>query len=565
MKDEGRRMKDEDATMKRRHTPSSSFILHFSSFAFLLLLAACNGPHASASLPRGNLSAPLEQVHFDRPCDPTFECSTDFNAQNPIDTYMLAAWRRRGIEPANLCSDTVFIRRVYLDVIGTLPEPDDVQAFVADAAADKRARLIDALLQREEFADYWALKWCDLLRVKAEFPINLWPNAVQAYHRWVHDAVRDGMPYDQFVRQLLTSSGSNFRVPPVNFYRAVQGRDPGAIAAAVGLTFMGVRVDKWPEAQRAGMAAFFKRVAYKWTGEWKEEIVYCNFNSTDPLKAVFPDGVPVSIPPEKDPRAVFADWLITPDNPWFTRNIANRAWSWLLGRGIIHEPDDIRPDNPPANPELLAYLQSELVAAHYDLRHLFRLILNSRTYQQSSIARTSDPQALAQFAFYPVRRLDAEVLIDALCWIGGAGEEYQSIIPEPYTNIPPSQRTISLADGSITSPFLEMFGRPVRDTGLESERNNDPTDAQRLHLLNSTDVQRKIENSPLLRKLLQAAKGNRTEIVRSTYLLLLSRYPTTPETAAAENYFKNGGVGPKQGADDLAWALINSKEFLYRH
>ena len=164
---------------------------------------------------------------------------------------------------------------------------------------------------------------------------------------------------------------------------------------------MGVRVDKWPEAQRAGMAAFFKRVAYKKTDEWKEEIVYCDPNSAEPLEAVFPDGVQVSIPPEKDPRAVFADWLITPENPWFTRNIANRVWSWLLGRGIIHEPDDIRPDNPPANPELLAYLESELVAAHYDLRHLFRLILNSRTYQQSSIARTHDPEALALFAYLP--------------------------------------------------------------------------------------------------------------------------------------------------------------------
>ena len=344
------------------------FILHLSSFAFVLLLAACSGPHASVSLPRENVSQPLEQLHFDRPCDPTFECSTDFIAQNPIDTYMLAAWRRRGIEPANLCSDTVFIRRVYLDVIGTLPEPADVLAFVADTAADKRARLIDALLQRDEFADYWALKWCDLLRVKAEFPINLWPNAVQAYHRWIHDAVRDGMPYDEFVRQLLTSSGSNFRAPPVNFYRAVQGRDPTAIAGAVGLTFMGVRAGNWPEAQRAGMAAFFKRVAYKKTDEWKEEIVYCDPNSVEALEAVFPDGVQVSIPPEKDPRAVFADWLIAPDNPWFTRNIANRVWSWLLGRGIIHEPDDIRPDNPPANPELLAYLESELVAAHYDMR-----------------------------------------------------------------------------------------------------------------------------------------------------------------------------------------------------
>ena len=531
----------------------------------VLLLAACSGPRPSANPPREDVSAPLEQVHFDRPCDSVFECSTDFIAQNPIDTYMLAAWRRRGIEPANLCSDTVFIRRVYLDVIGTMPEPADVLAFVADSTPDKRARLIDALLQREEFADYWALKWCDLLRVKAEFPSNLWPNAVQAYHRWIHDAVRDGMPYDEFARQLLTSSGSNFRVPPVNFYRAIQGRDPTAIAGAVGLTFMGVRLAKWPEAQRAGMAAFFKRVAYKKTDEWKEEIVYCDPNAADTLEAVFPDGAKVSIPPEKDPRVVFADWLITPENPWFTRNIANRAWSWLFGRGIIHESDDIRPDNPPANPELLAYLQSELVAAHYDLRHLFRLILNSRTYQQSSIARTSHPEAAAQFAFYPVRRLDAEVLIDALDWIGGTGEEYQSIIPEPYTNIPPSRRTISLADGSITSPFLEMFGRPVRDTGMESERNNDPTDAQRLHLLNATDVQRKIEASPRLRELFQAAKGNRPQMIRSIYLMILSRYPTQAETAAAEKYFQSGAVGPKPAADDLAWALINSKEFLYRH
>ena len=281
--------------------------------------------------------------------------------------------------------------------------------------------------------------------------------------------------------------------------------------------------------------------------------------------AVFPDGTRAHLSPERDPREVFADWLVNPKNRWFTQNIANRVWSWLFGRGIIHEPDDIRPDNPPANPELLAYLQSELVSARYDLRHLYRLILNSRTYQQSSIPRTSHPEALTQFAYYPVRRLDAEVLIDALDRISGTGESYQSIIPEPYTNIPPANRTIALADGSITSPFLEMFGRPARDTGLESERSNDPTDAQRLHLLNSTDVQRKIETSPTLRELFQAARGNRQQVIRSIYLMILSRGPTPQETTAAINYFNSGGVGPKQAADDLAWALVNSKEFLYRH
>ena len=295
-------------------------------------------------------------------------------------------------------------------------------------------------------------------------------------------ALRENKPYDAFVRELLTSSGSNFRVPPVNFYRAIQGHEPAAIAEAVALTWMGTRFEHWPEAQRDGMAAFFSRIAYKPTAEWKEEIVCLDPAPADALEAVFPGGVAVTIPPATDPRQVFADWLITDDNPWFARNIVNRIWAWLLGRGIIHEPDDLRPDNPPVNPELLAYLEKELATAHYDLRHLYRLILNSSTYQQSSIPQTDQPDAESLFAQYAVRRLDAEVLIDALTAIFGGGEGYSSPIPEPFTFIPDTQRTIALADGSITSAFLEMFGRPARDTGYESERNNQPTDAQRLHL-----------------------------------------------------------------------------------
>jgi hypothetical protein len=484
---------------------------------------------------------------------------------NAVDAPVLAKLRASGIQPAKQCSDEVFIRRVYLDVIGTLPEPQDVYDFLQNRSPGKRAALIDTLLAREEFADYWALKWCDLLRVKAEFPINLWPNAVQAYHRWIHDAVRENKPYDQFVRELLTSSGSNFRVPPVNFYRAVQGRDPSAIAGAVALTFMGTRLDSWPQDRRTGMAAFFSRIAYKVTGEWKEEIVSLNPASSTTLEAVFPDGRSMRIPPGDDPRRVFADWLITTDNPWFARNIVNRVWAWLMGRGIIHEPDDIRPDNPPANPELLALLEKELVNAKYDLRHVYRLILNSRTYQQSPIPRSNAPEAEALFAYYPVRRLDAEVLIDALDWIGGAGENYSSLIPEPYTFIPNYERTIALADGSISSQFLEMFGRPARDTGLESERNNQPTDTQRLHLINSTDVQRKIEQSPRLRRLAQVAGSNRRDLIRRIYLNILSRFPTANELAAAEQYAQTPGPNPNLAATDLAWALINTKEFLYRH
>jgi hypothetical protein len=328
---------------------------------------------------------------------------------------------------------------------------------------------------------------------------------------------------------------------------------------------MGTRLEKWPEARRAELAVFFSRVKYKTTAEWKEEIVCMNPAPASVLDAVCPDGTRVRIAPEQDPRMVFADWLIKAENPWFARNIVNRVWAWLLGRGIIHEPDDIRPDNPAVNPELLAHLEKELVKARYDLRHIYRVILNSRTYQQSSIPRSSHPDAEALFAHYAVRRLDAEVLIDALCWLFGSTESYSSPIPEPFTFIPEYQRTIALADGSITSQFLEMFGRPARDTGLESERNNQPTDAQRLHLLNSTHVQRKIQDSWRLRGLINSNRKNRPALIRQLYLVILSRYPTQAELAAAEQYFDTGGLRPDQAVNDLAWALINTKEFLYRH
>jgi len=499
-----------------------------------------------------------------------FESAEAVVPETPIDALVLAALEERGIEPSELCSDAVFIRRVFLDVIGTLPDPNEVRSFLRDRSPDKRAALIETLFEREEFADYWALKWCDLLRVKSEFPINLWPNAVQAYHRWIRDAVRDNMPYDRFARALLTSSGSNFRVPPVNFYRALQGQEPATIARAVALTFMGTRLDAWPEERRAGMEAFFSRVAYKQTAEWKEEIVYLDPAPADTLAAVFPDGTAFEIPPGQDPRRVFAAWLIAPDNPWFARCAVNRVWAWLLGRGIVHEPDDFRPDNPPAIPGLLDYLEEELVLADYDLRHIYRLVLNSRTYQRSSVPQTDaggavHPDAEALFAHYAVRWLDAEVLIDALCGLFGPKESYTSAIPEPFTYIPEYHRTIALADGSITSEFLETFGRPARDTGLESERTNRPTDAQRLHLINSTHVQRKIERSWHLNRLIRNAKKNPRNAIRWIYLTILSRYPTPAELAAAEDYAQSGGLAARQAAHDLVWALINTKEFLYRH
>ncbi len=499
----------------------------------------------------------------------TFEIPAPPTPQGRIDELVFAKWKQLGIEPANQCSDAVFLRRVYLDVIGTLPTVEEARAFLGDTSPDKRSRLIDALLERPEYADFWAMKWSDLLRVKAEFPINLWPNAAQAYHRWIRGAIKDNMPYDKFARELLTSSGSNFRTPQVNFYRALQSKDPKGIARAVALTFMGTRADKWPDERLAGMSAFFVKVGYKPTGEWKEEIVIFDPHKgvapppapeakpgtktavkpkpkpAAPPSPVFPDGTPAEIASDKDPRVVFADWLITPQNPWFTRVMVNRIWCWLQGRGIVHEPDDFRPDNPPSNPELLDWLAEEFARSNYDLKHMYRLVLNSSTYQLSSIPKSTNPQAGLYFASYTVRRLEAEVIIDALNQITGTTESYSSIIPEPYTFIPETRRAIALPDGSISSSFLELFGRPPRDSGLESERNSRVTAAQRLHLLNSSHVRNKLRDGPGMKKLLQ--EGNSSE---NLYLAILSRFPAEGEYG---------------GGESLAWTLINSTEFLFRH
>ena len=473
-----------------------------------------------------------------------------------IDALVTAQLKREGIRPARLCSDGVFVRRAYLDVIGTLPTADEVKEFLADHNPGKRSVLIDRLLQRPEFADYWSLKWCDLLRVKSEFPINLWPNAVQAYYRWVHACIKSDVPYDRFVRELLTASGSNFRDPPVNFYRAMRDRDPMTIATTVALTVMAARAERWPQDRLRGMAVFFQDIEYRSTGEWKEEIVGVDLLGGTTREAVLPDGTRIVLKPGTDARVVFADWLIEPKNPWFARAIVNRIWYWLIGVGIVHEPDDIRADNLPINPELLALLERELIASRYDLKHIYRLILNSTTYQRSCIPTTVQPEAERLFAHYPMRRLDAEVLIDAINQVTGTTESYMSLIPEPWTYIPRDTRSIALADASITSPFLELFGRPARESGLESERTNAPTGSQRLHLLNSSHIQRKLSDSTKLRAMAQSKNA-----VDQLYLSILSRYPTDEERKIVASY----KPGNRSLAVELAWALMNTAEFQHRH
>ncbi len=505
-----------------------------------------------------------------------------FASSNRIDELVLAKLKQTGFPPSPKCADEVFIRRVYLDVAGTLPTTETVRRFLADTTPGKRRTLIDELLNKKEFADYWGLKWGDLLRVKSEFPCNLWPNAVQAYDHWIRDSLRWNKPYDQFVRELLTANGSNFRVPPANFYRAFQDRSPVPIAETVALLFMGIRLHDagWTEAQVLGFSAFFAKVGYKATDEWKEEIVFFQPDGalTNPATGrvvlpTLPGGRPLQLDAGRDPRVVFAEWLTAPGNPWFARALANRVWFWLLGRGIVHEPDDMKPSNPAWSPELLAWLETELVSHQYDLKHLYRLILNSNTYQLDSKTTPWNAADVTGFSHYRMRRLDAEPLLDAINQITGGTEKYTSAIPEPFTVLPVDQRAITLADGSMESPFLELFGRPPRNTSFESERNTATSVFQAQHLLNSSYVEMKIERSW---QLAQVAKGSsgmlltidkvaNSNIVDDLYLRILSRFPVPEERQRATVYLESPKRKPGESVCDLVWAMINTKEFILKH
>jgi len=481
-----------------------------------------------------------------------------------IDAIVLERLHEAAIEPAPLCSDAVFVRRVFLDLIGTLPTAEETKTFLADPGPDKRERLVELLTERPEYADYWALKWADVLRVKAEYPIRLWPKAAEAYYRWIRDAIAENRPYDRLARELLRATGSNFYAPEVNFYRAMPSRTPEDIARTVALIFMGVRSETWPAERWAEMSVFFSRVRYKETAEWKEEIVYLDPLDAGPLDARFPDGGLANMAAGGDARELFADWLVAPDNPWFARAMANRTWYWLMGRGLVHEPDDFRPDNPPSHPELLDYLAAELVASGWDLRHLQRLIVGSNAYQLSSLPSSRDARADALFARYLPRPLDAEVLIDAINQVTGSSERYVSPVPEPFSYLPEEMRAIQLPDGCSTSAFLELFGRPARDTGLSSERNNTPSASQRLHLLNSSHIHDKIVHSRMWMP--GAARADRhADTVEEIYLTVLSRPPTRAEREVAMAYATASGGRSREAVTDLVWALMNSEEFLNRH
>lgn len=494
------------------------------------------------------------------------------NEKTEIDRLVNLKLHELGFPPSAICTDETFVRRVYLNLTGRLPSPEAAKKFLSGKNSNKRAELIDQLLASAEFTEFQVLKWGDLLRIKSEFPSNLWPNAVQTYNRWLTESFRDNMPYDKFVRELLVSSGSNFRSPQANFYRAFQKRDPKIISESAGLLFLGTRYEcarchAHPKTDLVRtdyneMGQFFTQLRYKKTDEWKEEIVYVETDVKPNVNKVsMPDGKEVELLPNTDLRQAYADWLTAKDNPLFARVMVNRIWYWLMGKGIVHEPDDFRDTNPPSNPALLQYLEKEFISHDYDLKHIFRLILNSSAFQRSSVSNDYNKPDKTWFSHYPLRRLTAEQLVDAICDVTGVPEKYMSKVPEPFTFLPSDFRAVQLKDGTISTPFLEMFGRPSRDVSYESDRNNDLTMKQALFLLNSSQIQDKIKTSSKLKKLVNSQPDNQ-KLIREVFLTVLSRYPAQNELSVAERYFNNQN-NRGNSANDLVWALINTKEFIF--
>ena len=488
-----------------------------------------------------------------------FESGEKFKASTPLDRIVLSNLNGKNIAPANICSDAVFVRRVYLDITGSLPTAEDVADFIDSKDKNKRAKLVDKLLASPEYSEYAAFKWADILKIKAEFPINLWPNAAQAYHKYITQMLDVNVPYDKIAFELLTAKGSNFRVPAVNFFRAMQGRGPQLAASCVSAAFMGTRFDSLPKDQRENMAKFFSRIKYKATKEWKEEIVFLDPMEEDiPFSGILPNGEKVNLPAGADPREAFAIWLVRSDI--FAQNFVNRLFGSLTGNYLVSDPDDMLVSEV-YNKPLLDFLSKSFKESGYDIKALNRQILLSDTYAQSSIAQEKDSsKAEKNQAVYRARRLEAEVLIDALCKITGTSEIYSSMIPEPYTTMPTDKRAVTIPDGSISTPFLEMFGKSQRDTGEVAERDSSPTASQKLYMLNSTHIRSKLERSPILAPFVRMRP---TDAAAGLYLVILSRRPTAAEFNEIKQLSKskNSGIFIK----DLAWALVNTEEFINRH
>jgi hypothetical protein len=489
---------------------------------------------------------------------------------NVIDRAVFAKLNRMRISPSEPCTDAEFLRRVTLDATGVLPTPAEVEAFLADPApaAGRRARVVDRLLARPEFHDFWTLKFADILRSNGRL---IQPKGTYVFNRWIREQLERNVPMDRFVRELLTAEGSAMRNPAANYYRI--SRDPENSVETTAQLFLGVRIqcakchnhpfERWTQDDYYGFAAFFSRVKQKNGPLPDDEVVYTvgqgevrQPRTGKVMKPKALGGPAFEDAAATDRREALASWLTGPENPFFAKSLVNRVWFHLIGRGIVEPVDDFRDSNPASNDELLDGLTASFVRGGFDLKALIRTILNSRTYQLSAHTNELNADDAIYFSHAYTKLLPAEVLLDAISTVTGT--------VTPFDGLPKGARATQIPDGKMENPFLKTFGRPARELACECERESDSNLSQALQLIGGATVNGKLRDDN--GRMAKLAKGDQTPeaIIRELYLVALAREPSATEVEAAVKHL-TAAADRRQAVEDLGWVLINSKEFLFRH
>ncbi len=498
------------------------------------------------------------------------ESYAHFKPKGFVDELVSTKWHKLGIAPSPLCTDEEYLRRASLDVIGTLPTPEEVQKFLADKDPDKRDKLVDSLLERNEYASYWANQWGDLLRVKRGGNDGL-KSGTFAFSGWLRNAFAQNMPYDQFVRAILTAQGESAENPPVNWYRHV--RNTVAQVNDSSQLFMGTRIscanchnhpyERITQDDYWGFGAFFSRISFKRGQFGNEQSVFVKKEGTinqprtgQQMKPKGLGGPEYEYVRGEDPREKLANWLTDPKNPFFAKAIVNRLWAHFMGVGLVEAVDDMRVTNPPSNPELLDALAKDLLNYQFDLKHVIATIMKSRAYSLSSTPIEENRTDRQNYARYTPKRLSAETLLDAVDAVSGSQEK--------FTGLPLGTRAIDLPDESVPSYFLNVFGRSMRETACECERSHAPNLSQILHLMNSPELQNKITNDKSRLVAMLKAKKTDEEILTDFYLRAFGRPPQAAELKDAVALIASA-KDRKAEFEDFEWMFLNSKEFLFNH
>jgi hypothetical protein len=506
--------------------------------------------------------------------------------RNFVDEHVFANLRSLGIPPSGVCDDATFLRRVTLDLAGRLPTVEETEAFLDDPAAPevKRPRAVDALLAGPDYPDFFANKWTALLKNKRDEAADITANF--AFHAWMRDQFLANTPYDQITRDILAATGTIVANPPVAWYKRV--KEPNAQLEDVAQLFLGVRMqcaqchhhpfERWSQHDYYSMAAFFSQVGRRPTAIAGEDVIFHrrgiaqteNRKTKAPVRPAALGSPTLDLSPDDDPRLHLADWMAQPSNPFFAKALVNRYWKHFFKRGLVEPEDDLRDTNPPSNPELLDALAREFVASGFDLKALARTLTTSTAYQLDASPNAHNAVDLQNFSrFYP-KRMQAEVLLDALDHLTGARTE--------FPDLPPGTRAIALPDNSYnrSSLFLKVFGRPESQSVCECERVQSSSLAQSLHLMNSAEVKAKLSFPGGRAETLAKSGLPEPEIIRQVYLAAYSREPDPEEAALASSHFaapRSDAAGTPLPADralrlaieDLLWALLNTKEFLFNH